>query len=63
MPYNSGNVSQFPEKPRTSHKPDGEGAKYHKNSQSVGAGHEEFDGRMQHPFKQSVPNDESGEGQ
>ncbi len=59
----AGRVSQFPEKPRTDHQPDPNKSFYHKNSQSVGAGHEEFDGRMQHPFRQSVPNDESGEGQ
>jgi hypothetical protein len=63
MPFTSGQVSQFPEKSRTSHRPDGEKPAYIKGSQGVGAGHEQFDSRMPHPFKQPVPTNESGEGQ
>jgi hypothetical protein len=63
MPFTSGSVSQFPEKSRSSHKPDGEKPSYIKGSQGVGAGHTDHPDRMPHPFKQPVPNDESGEGQ
>ena len=53
---------QFPEKPRSSHAPDGEKPGFHKSSASVGHGHTDHPGRMPHPQQQPVPNDESGEG-
>jgi hypothetical protein len=62
MPFTAGQVSQFPEKPRSSHGPEGGEPKYHKSSSTVGAGHTQHGGRMPHPFSQETPNSESGEG-
>jgi hypothetical protein len=55
----------FPEKQHTKHQPDGDGSKpaHIKSSKHVGAGHMPHDSRMPHPFGQSAPDDESGEGQ
>ena len=63
MPFDANKVTQFPEKARSSHQPDGEKPSYIKSSQHAGVGHTDHPDRMLHPFKQPVPNDESGEGQ
>lgn len=63
MPYDSGKVSNFPEMPRSSHFADESGKPHYiKGSKSVGAGHQDHEGRMEHPFGITPPNDESGEG-
>lgn len=52
----------FPEKDRPELRPDEQGPCYHKNSQSMPSGHEQFDSRMPHPFREAPPQSESGEG-
>lgn len=52
----------FPEPHHTKHQPDGSRPDYIKHSGMVESGHEEYDGRMDHPFGSDYPGDESGEG-
>lgn len=56
-------AKHFPEKDRSELRPDNMAPCYHRNSESIEDGHEEFDSRMPHPFRDSyAPNKESGEG-
>lgn len=58
-----GHIKNFPEMPRSSHGADEAGkASYTKSSQKQADGHEDFEGRMPHPFSAEWGNDESGEG-
>jgi hypothetical protein len=65
-------MPKFPEKPRSDHAPEGHvpnPRKRHSSEHSVGSstsagvGHNDSMNRMEHPFRISPPNDESGEGQ